>query len=328
MAHRGNHGIPRSPIVEEFRPQSGDSKINRGTSDIGNRTSSSDSNGHRSKSLKINDSRYDFWDVVAKKARYALENDNVAFQQHQNSNRNHNETHQISAWNQVHQSLYLSEESRKKESPKLQKKLNETGSSISYKEGKVRKCFDENAVVKKLTDTAQQTNKLNTRRSKSHSNVPYKTAYSYVYQPSSSHVHLDQETQLKAARDVANAMAAKVKLLMRELKTLKSDLSFANERCAQFEVENKILSRTRDKRVDPEDDDLICLQLEKLLAEKARLTHENSMCTRENQFLREIVEYNHRITQSIEYLDEDTDEFTDDIYSILYPQSFLAPETP
>lgn len=52
-------------------------------------------------------------------------------------------------------------------------------------------------------------------------------------------------------------MAAKVKLLMRELKTLKSDLSFANERCAQFEVENKILSRTRDKRVDPEDDDLV-----------------------------------------------------------------------
>lgn len=56
---------------------------------------------------------------------------------------------------------------------------------------------------------------------------------------------------------VANAMAAKAKLLMRELKTLKSDLSFANERCTQFEEENKILRRTRDKRVHHEDDDLV-----------------------------------------------------------------------
>lgn len=56
------------------------------------------------------------------------------------------------------------------------------------------------------------------------------------------------------------AMAAKAKLLLRELKTVKADLAFAKERCAQLEEENKSL---REKSVgdgdNPEDDDLVCL---------------------------------------------------------------------
>jgi cell shape-determining protein MreC len=56
---------------------------------------------------------------------------------------------------------------------------------------------------------------------------------------------------------VANAMAAKAKLLLRELKTVKADLAFAKERCAQLEDENKILRESHDKGDNPEDDDLV-----------------------------------------------------------------------
>lgn len=53
------------------------------------------------------------------------------------------------------------------------------------------------------------------------------------------------------------AMAAKAKLLLRELKTVKADLAFAKERCAQLEEENKILRENRERGDNPEDDDLV-----------------------------------------------------------------------
>lgn len=53
------------------------------------------------------------------------------------------------------------------------------------------------------------------------------------------------------------AMAAKAKLLLRELKTVKADLAFAKERCAQLEEENKIIRETRERGDNPEDDDLV-----------------------------------------------------------------------
>nr|GMD73202.1 Chromosome partition protein like [Ipomoea batatas] len=125
----------------------------------------------------------------------------------------------------------------------------------------------------------------------------------------------DLETQLKASRDVANAMAAKSKVQLRELKTVKADLAFAKERCAQLEEENRILRESRDKGGNPEDDDLIRLQLETLLAEKARLAQENSVLTRENRFLREIVEYHQLTMQDVVYLDETNEEVTE-VYPI------------
>lgn len=56
---------------------------------------------------------------------------------------------------------------------------------------------------------------------------------------------------------VAMAMAAKAKLLLRELKTVKADFAFAKERCAQLEEENRILRESREKGDNPEDDDLV-----------------------------------------------------------------------
>jgi cell division protein FtsB len=46
-------------------------------------------------------------------------------------------------------------------------------------------------------------------------------------------------------------MAAKVKLLQRELKMLKADLAFSKERCAQLEEENRQL---RDGNHDADED--------------------------------------------------------------------------
>ncbi|KAK9280210.1 hypothetical protein L1049_013897 [Liquidambar formosana] len=134
----------------------------------------------------------------------------------------------------------------------------------------------------------------------------------------------DQDIQLKASRDVAMAMAAKAKLLLRELKTVKADLAFAKERCAQLEEENRILRENREKGDNLEDDDLIRLQLETLLAEKARLAQENSIYARENRFLREVVEYHQLTMQDVVYLDEGTEEVTE-VYPIKVPTATKLP---
>ncbi|XLS91271.1 hypothetical protein HN51_067279 [Arachis hypogaea] len=96
--------------------------------------------------------------------------------------------------------------------------------------------------------------------------------------------HEDNESQLKASREVAMATAAKAKLLLRELKTVKADLAFAKARCSQLEEENKMLrdrGTTTTKGQNREDDDMIWFQLETLLAEKARLAGENEVYARE-----------------------------------------------
>lgn len=63
----------------------------------------------------------------------------------------------------------------------------------------------------------------------------------------------------------------------------------------------------------------IRLQLETLLAEKARLAHENSVYARENRFLREVVEYHQLTMQDVVYLDEGTEEVTE-----VYPIKVLS----
>lgn len=53
-------------------------------------------------------------------------------------------------------------------------------------------------------------------------------------------------------------MAAKAKLLLRELKTVKADLAFAKLRCSQLEEENRVLREGREKGKTSEDEDLVC----------------------------------------------------------------------
>ncbi|XP_058197872.1 uncharacterized protein LOC131313535 [Rhododendron vialii] len=105
-----------------------------------------------------------------------------------------------------------------------------------------------------------------------------------------------EEGKLKKAKNLAISMAAKATSLARELKSMKSDLCFMQERCAFLEEENTKLRDGFSEGIRPEEDDLVRLQLEALLAEKSRLANENANLTRENQCLHQIVEYHQLLT--------------------------------
>ncbi|XP_010424019.1 PREDICTED: uncharacterized protein LOC104709044 isoform X1 [Camelina sativa] len=216
---------------------------------------------------------------------------------------------------------YLSDEGFKKmDNPKLRRGLDKLASSLNQIGDTFEKAFEEGRtlVENKTADIIQETRKLQTRRrgtvgEDEIQNQSYGVSSSWKKSPEQPMQlnHMEHETQLKASRDVAMATAAKAKLLLRELKTMKADLAFAKERCAQLEEENKHLRENhREKGNNPADEDLIRLQLESLLAEKARLAHENSIYARENRFLREIVEYHQLTMQDVVYIDEGSEEVT------------------
>lgn len=108
-------------------------------------------------------------------------------------------------------------------------------------------------------------------------------------------VNMDDNAKLKDHRNLAVAMASKAKSLERELKSIRGDLCFMRERCSFLEEENQRLRDAVTKGVRPEEDDLVRLQLEALLAEKGRLAQENANYARENHYLHQVVEY-HKLT--------------------------------
>lgn len=107
------------------------------------------------------------------------------------------------------------------------------------------------------------------------------------------------EKHIKKAKNIAVSMASKAATLARELKSLKSDLCFMQERCGLLEEENRRLRDGFAKGVRPEEDDLVRLQLEALLGEKARLANENANLMRENQCLHQLVEYHQHTSQDL-----------------------------
>ncbi|XP_062224719.1 uncharacterized protein LOC133923434 [Phragmites australis] len=119
-----------------------------------------------------------------------------------------------------------------------------------------------------------------------------------------------QSTNLKRARNLAVSMASRAAALARELKNIKLELHFMQERCGLLEGENKRLRDGYDNGVAPEEDDLVRLQLEALLAEKSRLAQDNANLTRENQSLMQLVEYHQLTSQD---LDESYDESYEDV---------------
>ncbi|KAF4392174.1 hypothetical protein G4B88_026163 [Cannabis sativa] len=249
------------------------------------------------------------------------------------------------------QSDQSNENMKKGDNRKFRKGLNALTTSLNQLGDTFEKAFEEGRTIveNKTADIIQETRKLQMKRQGSNSESQYQSLYAnnssgqqpqhhMQMQPTQPHTQTNHETQLKASRDfhhsyfsflllkhdtkvemhlllfwtqVAMATAAKAKLLLRELKTVKADLAFAKERCSQLEDENKILRENREKGDHRADDDLIRLQLETLLAEKARLANENSTYARENRFLREIVEYHQLTMQDVVYLDEGSEEVTE-----------------
>ncbi|RID46168.1 hypothetical protein BRARA_I02848 [Brassica rapa] len=244
-----------------------------------------------------------FWGILAQKAKSILEDEeeeqqNVVVSE-PSSNNNSNPT--------IRKSI-----------DKITTSLNQIGDSFekAFEEGRTMVASQIRRKGSDLMDIPENHNQS------SGSNSPWQP----LTQPN------PHESQLKASRDVAMATAAKAKLLLRELKTVKADQAFAKQRCSQLEEENKRLRDNREKGTNnPADDDLIRLQLETLLAEKARLAHENSIYARENRFLREIVEYHQLTMQDVVYIDEGIEEVAEvnpSITRTLSMASFAASEFP
>ncbi|XP_050369945.1 uncharacterized protein LOC126788035 [Argentina anserina] len=272
---------------------------------------------HEYTSMKnLNESKNGFWSVLARKAKAIIdddEDDNVA-QTYDSPGRTRVEPPPTLTRGKNYDPNPSVENRGRAENPTLQKGLGAFTSSLNYISGTIGNALEEGRTIveKGTADIIQETRKH--IRKKPQNQAP-KSEYQSL---------ADLELQLKASRDVAMAMAAKAKLLLRELKTVKADLAFAKERCAQLEEESKILRENRDRGESPEDDDLIRLQLETLLAEKARLAHENSVYARENRFLREVVEYHQLTMQDVVYLDEGTEEVTE-VYPIKVIPSQSSP---
>ncbi|KAK6928628.1 hypothetical protein RJ641_004833, partial [Dillenia turbinata] len=253
-------------------------------------------------------SKYGFWGLVAKKAKAILNDDNIA----QPSGAHGRAKPQSSdvATKVKRDPHYLHESHKRVGSPIIKKGLDVIASSLNYFTGIISNALEEGLTVveNQTADIIQETRKLRIRRKDSPSQLQNDT--STRQQPSlqihlPSHMQANHETQLKASRDVVMAMATKAKLLLRELKTVKANLAFARERCAQLEKENKILRESREKGSILSIDSGGCfieliVKLQTLLAEKARLAYENCVYARENHYLREVVEY-HQLTCSMLY---------------------------
>ncbi|KAL0389168.1 UNVERIFIED_CONTAM: hypothetical protein Scaly_0273900 [Sesamum calycinum] len=311
----------------------------------------------------MNDSKQGFWGVLARKAKSIMNDDGNMARPHETPGVTTLHTSDRSKTDQ-YDSKYDSPGRQKKDGPALQKGLDAIASSLNYIGGTIGNALEEGitAVENRTADIIQETRKIQIRKKSGASRSPNEASnLSSLRQPPmmqtnvQPQMHADLETQLKASRDVAMAMAAKAKLLLRELKTVKADLAFAKERCAQLEEENKVLRDSRENGDNPEDDDLtratlhveaftvrrqllllhgLCLLFMVLYScslfskEYASFYYRpvfnlliNSSCTREfslctgEPFLREIVEYHQLTMQDVVYLDEGTEEVTE-VYPI------------
>ncbi|CAK9153776.1 unnamed protein product [Ilex paraguariensis] len=240
-------------------------------------------------SMKSENETGGFWGVLARKAKAILEEDNLS-EEFEMPSRMKPQMPHTSTSGQLYQPYQTPGGSRKLDNPTLRKGLDALTSSLNNIGDTIGNALEEGRTIvgNKTADIFQETRKLQIRRKGTNS---------------------EEQSQ------VAMATAAKAKLLLRELKTVKADLAFTKQRCSQLEEENKILREACEKGDNPAEDDMIRLQLETLLAEKARLAHENSVYARENRFLREIVEYHQLTMQDVVYLDEGIEEVTE-VYPI------------
>ncbi|KAG6415533.1 hypothetical protein SASPL_122945 [Salvia splendens] len=246
----------------------------------------------------INGSKQGFWGVLAQKAKSIIDEDTA--NKHETPRETTFGASDRSKRGQYHSTYDSQDSHRKTEGPGIQKGLDAIASSLNYIGGTIGKSLEEGitAVENRTAGLIQETRKIQIRKKNNSAGSQNRASDfdSLRRQPmQQSHVqpknHSTEETQLKASRDVEMATTAKAKLLMREMNTVKADFAFAKDRCAQLEEENRMLRESLEKGDNPDDDDLIRLQLESPLAEKARLAQENSVYARENRFLREIVEY-------------------------------------
>lgn len=284
---------------------------------------------------KLNESQGGFWDTVARKAKIILEDDDPP-QHFESSRAVHWQEDNVPMARKDGAQRPGTESHRKPDKAVLRKGIGAIASSLNYIGNALEEGLNivENKTVDIIQETRSRRSQFRKKAASDLSKQPINAEYnsrepsstqnqSHVFKKASSDVNKqptnqmnplaqsESDIQLQASRNVAMAMAAKTKLLLRELKTVKADLAFAKERCAQLEEENRIVRESLEKGDNPEDDDLVRLQLETLLTEKARLAQENALYARENRFLREIVEYHQLTMQDVVYLNERKEEITE-----------------
>lgn len=261
-------------------------------------------------SLRTTNDPGGLWGVLAREAKSLLDENNMSEQFRRPNQKPLNSLYTTNdQFYRPHQSV---ESSRPVENNARRKALDALTSTVenTLEERRSR-------VENKTSDILQDTRSLQIRRKGSNQDehIPVSGRRMPLPEPPNTarpQIQSNQLTQLKASRDVAMATTTKAKLLLRELKTVKADLAYAKQRCTQLEEENKILREAYGKGDHPADDEMIRLQLETLLSEKARLVHENSALARENHFLREIVEYHQLTMQDLVDFDEGIEEGTED----------------
>ncbi|KAK7374118.1 hypothetical protein VNO80_07544 [Phaseolus coccineus] len=284
-----------------------------------------ESDHQRSKSFEAyrnSNSKSGFWGVIAQKAKSILDDDKP-IPQHDTmaqTMKSHSfntfsdppaTQNSPSQFKPVYESL---DTSRKVDSPKFRKGLDKITSSLNQLGDTFEKAFEEGRTMmeSKTADLRTQIRRKSNNSGDTHQTSDLRNPLEEAAQKDKQSSH---ESKLKASRDVAMATAAKAKLLLRELKSVKADLVFAKARCAQLEEENKILrdreGSEKGQNGEDDDDDMIRYQLETLLAEKARLANENETYSRENRFLREIVEYHQLTMQDVVYINEGMEEVTE-----------------
>ncbi|KAF8703726.1 hypothetical protein HU200_031811 [Digitaria exilis] len=181
---------------------------------------------------KKDDARHGLWSLVAQKAKVMLDENGTPR-------------------TQPSESRWSYDRVRSSESPTSRKGSSDGKLDIG---GKIKNVLEEGLAAADNTTPGAGSNavvaqKLQIRRKAC--SMDFRSA-NLVTSDMSPRLSDDVESpQIKASRDVANAMAAKVKLLQRELKTLKADLAFSKERCAQLEEENRQL---RDGNQDADED--------------------------------------------------------------------------
>ncbi|KAG4377832.1 hypothetical protein GLYMA_18G218000v4 [Glycine max] len=284
-----------------------------------------ESDHQRSKSFEAygnGNSKSGFWGVIAQKAKSILDDDKPTPQHDTMPQTQTLKSHSFntfsgpsaaqnspSQFKPVYESL---DSSRKMDNPKFRKGLDKITTSLNQLGDTFEKAFEEGRTImeSKKADLRTQIRRKGNNSGDTNLTSDMRNPLQEATQTQNQSSH---ETKLKASRDVAMATAAKAKLLLRELKSVKADLAFAKARCTQLEEENKVLRDREgsDKGQNREDDDLIRHQLETLLAEKARLASENETYSRENRFLREIVEYHQLTMQDVVYIDEGMGEVSE-----------------
>ncbi|KAL5143942.1 hypothetical protein HKD37_09G026762 [Glycine soja] len=283
-----------------------------------------------------------FWGVIAQKAKSILDDDKPTPQHDTMPQTQTLKSHSFNTFSdpsavqnspsQFKPGYESLDSSRKMDNPKFRKGLDKITSSLNQLGDTFEKAFEEGRTIvgSKTADLRTQIRRKGSNFGDTNQTSDLRNPFQEADQTQTQSSH---ETKLKASRDVrwqlcnhvslpslilvAMATAAKAKLLLRELKSVKADLAFAKARCAQLEEENKVLRDREgsDKGQNREDDDLIRHQLETLLAEKARLASENETYSRENRFLREIVEYHQLTMQDVVYIDEGMEE-VNEVYPV------------